>query len=108
MIRTTATLAAQAAAVAVFFTQPGAALAAALGIAALALLLALDSIRTNRSALLVAAVLTAGTAVAAASVHIGWLSAAAPLAVTAGYILATSRRISLPRLRNRGSARDPR
>lgn len=82
-------------------------LAAALGVAALTLLLVIHAPppRTNRSAMLTGSALVTAATVLAANVQIGW-SWVGPLAAAAAYVVTVSPRFSLPRRRNRGTARD--
>lgn len=115
MIYKAATIAVQAAALAVFIARPSVPQAAAIGMAALAFLLAVDARQSRtpflrgRTGMLAAAALLTAAALLAAPFHIGWLGFAAPIAIVAVYIAALlSPTFSLPRQRNRGTARDPR
>ena len=87
-----ATLATQVAVVAVFVTRPPVPVAAAMGVAALILLLAADGQRPflkGRKGMLAAAATSTAAATAAAELATTALSVVAPLAILAVYLVAT-------------------
>lgn len=84
------TLLVQAAALAVFLARPTVPQTAAIGFAALVLLLAIDSpTLRGRVRLLVAAAVLTATTMLAASVQLSWFAPLAPLALAVTIFLAT-------------------